>query len=159
MKKAFVVIAGLIILLSSVICSNNNKQDFYRDFYGIYAFERVCYLSPFSSTTIWYLNKKMVGTKYTIKSDLFKIESNNIYNSVEISSPKYEKEEIPTKVSKLADIRSFLGTKVECQYTIDTIHKRLFVSSDCLWIASYADNTDDGSEIIMNIYKLSKIIE
>ncbi|AET67817.1 hypothetical protein Desor_2215 [Desulfosporosinus orientis DSM 765] len=155
MKKAFVVIAGLILLLSSVICSNNVKQDFY----GIYAFEQVCYLSPFSSSTVWYLNKKMVGTKYTIKSDLFKIESNNIYNPIEISSPKYVKEEISTNVSKLADIGSFLGTKVECQYTLETIHMRLYVSSDYLWIASYADNTDDGLEIIMYIYKLSKTIE
>ena len=155
MKKAFVVIAGLILLLSSVTCSNNDKQDFY----GIYAFEQVGYLSPFSSSTIGYLNKIMVGTKYTIKSDLFKIESKNIYNSVEISSPKYVKEEIPNDVSKLSDIRSFLGKKVESQYTLDTIHKRLYVSSDCLWIASYADNTADGSEIIMDIYKLSKIID
>jgi len=33
---------------------------------------------------------------------------------------------------------------------------RSYVSSDCLWIGTYVDNTADGSEIIMDIYKLSK---
>ena len=33
---------------------------------------------------------------------------------------------------------------------------RLYVSSDCLWIGKYNDNTKNGSEVIMYIYRLSK---
>lgn len=155
MKRVYVIITCLMLLVGLVGCGNNDKQDFY----GRYTFEAVSYLSPLSSSTIGYLNKQMEGTIYTIKADLFKVESNNIHKSVEISSPNYIKEEIPNNASKLSDIRSFIGKDVKYQYTIGMSHKRLYVSSDCLWIASYADNTADGSEIIMDLYKLSKIIE
>ncbi len=155
MKKTFLIIAGLIILICFVGCSNNDKQDFY----GVYTFNQVSYLSPLSSLTVDFLNKQMEGTKYTIKADLFKIETDRMDNSIEISNPNYVKEEIQKDVSPLFDIRSFIGNEVAYQYTIGTTHMRLYVSSDCLQIASYADNTANGSEIIMYIYKLSKISE
>ena len=136
-------------------CSNKDKQNFY----GAYAFEKVSYLSGLSSSTVDYVDEKMAGTEYAIKADLFKIESAD--NTVEISSPNYVREEIPNDFSILSDVRGFIGNEAECQYTIckkdgSKTHLRLYVSSDSLWIASYADNTADGSEIIMYIYKLSR---
>lgn len=145
MKKALVSIAGLILLISLVGYSKEDKQNFY----GIYTFEKVEYLSPLSSSTVDYVEEQMAGAEYTIEADLFKIESNNKYNRVEISSPNYVREKIPN--------RSIISNKVESQYNIDTTHRRLYVSSDSLWIASYVDNTADGLGIIMDIYKLSKI--
>lgn len=151
MKKAFVMITSLIVIIFLVGCSSNDEEDFY----GIYTFEKVSYLSPLSSSTIDYINKQMEGTKYTIKADLFKAESAN-YDTIEVNSPNYVREEIPDVTSNLIDIRSFLGKEVEWQYTVGTTHKRLYVSPDSMWIASYVDNTADGSEIIMYVYQLTK---
>ena len=155
MKRVFILIAGLISLVCLSCCSNSNKQDFY----GTYTFEKVSYLSPLSSSTIGYINERMVGTKYTIEADLFKIESAD--NTVEISSPNYVKEEIQNDLSTLYDVHTLDGNEVEYQYTIcnkdgKKANWRLYVSSDYLWIASYVDNTANSSEIIMSIYKLSK---
>lgn len=93
----------------------------------------------------------MAGTKYTIEADLFKIES--AVDTFEISSPNYIKEDIKGDSSPLPDVKY--------QYTIHDrddgkSNLRLYASSDCLYVASYVDNTADGSEIIMSIYKLSK---
>lgn len=155
MKRVFMFIVGLISLICLFCCSISDKQDFY----GMYKFEKVSYLSPLSSSTIDYINERMVGTKYIIEADLFKIESAD--NIVEISSPNYVKEEIQSDLSTLYDVHSLDGNEVECQYTIcnkegNKTNWRLYVSSDYLWIASYVDNTTNGSEIIMSIYKLSK---
>lgn len=155
MKRVFILIAGLISLVCLSCCSKSDKQDFY----GTYTFEKVSYLSPLSSSTIGYINERMVGTKYTIEADLFKIESAD--NTVEISSPNYVKEEIQNDLSTLYDVHTLDGNEVEYQYTICNIdgkkaNWRLYVSSDYLWIASYVDNTANSSEIIMSIYKLSK---
>lgn len=155
MKRVFILIAGLISLVCLSCCSKSDKQDFY----GTYTFEKVSYLSPLSSSTIDYINERMVGTKYTIEADLFKIESAD--NTVEISSPNYVKEEIQNDLSTLYDVHTLDGNEVEYQYTICNIdgkkaNWRLYVSSDYLWIASYVDNTANSSEIIMSIYKLSK---
>lgn len=155
MKRASGIIICLILLFGIVGCTDNDKQVFY----GKYIFEEVSYLSPLSSSTRDYLNKQMEETIYTINEDLFKIESNNMHKTVEISSPNYIEAEIPNNVTKFSDIRSFLGKDVKYQYTIGLSHKRLYVSSDSIWIASYVDNTADGSEIIMDIFKLSKITE
>lgn len=117
------------------------------------------YLSPLSSNTIDNINEHMAGTEYTIKAELFKIKSAE--NTLEISSPSYVKESFPDNFNKLSDIPSFIRNEVKNQYTIlnkdgSKTHLRLYTSSDCLWIASYSDNTVDGSETIMYIYKLSK---
>jgi hypothetical protein len=101
----------------------------------MYKFEKVSYLSPLSSSTIDYINERMVGTKYIIEADLFKIESAD--NIVEISSPNYVKEEIQSDLSTLYDVHSLDGNEVECQYTIcnkegNKTNWRLYVSSDYL---------------------------
>lgn len=138
---------GLILLIFLSSCSDSDKQDFY----GTYTFEKVSYLSPLSSSTIDYMNERMAGTKYIIESDLFKIEDTD--KIVEISSPNYVKEEIQNDLSPSDDVKY--------QYTIysrdgNKTNLRLYASSDSMYIASYVDNTADGSEIIMSIFKLSK---
>lgn len=154
MKRALILMAGLISLICLSCCSNSQKQDFY----GTYTFREVSYLSPLSSSSVDYINEKMKGAKYTIEADLFKIESTD--NTVEISSPNYVKEEIPKNSSILLGVHSLIDSAVKYQYTIynkdGKTHWRLYVSSDCLWAATYADNTVNGSEVIMRIDKLTK---
>ena len=151
MKKLISFIICLSLLVSLNGCSNNDKHNFY----GTYNFEEVSYLSSLSSLSIDYLEKKMLGTKYTIKDNLFKIEYTDSDNTIDISSPDYTNEEIPNDIDVLCDVRSFIGDEVESQYSIYTEDGsktvwRLYVSSNYLWIAAC------GSENIMNIIKLSK---
>lgn len=127
--------------------------------YGTYTFEEVSYLSPLSSSNKDYVNDQMKGTKYNIEEDLFKIESTSY--TEEVSFPNYVKEEIPSDPSIFSDVYTFIGNDVDYQYTIydkdgSRTKWRLYISSDSLWVGTYVDNTASGSEIIMNIYKLSK---
>jgi hypothetical protein len=155
-KRAFIIIIGLISLVYLSGCSIRDEHNIY----GTYKFEKVSYLSPLSSSTIDFVNDQMEDTKYTIQADLFKIESKEY--TVEFSSPKYVKEKVQKDSSVLSsDIDTLICSDVDYQYTIydkdgNKAKWRLYVSSDCLWIAAYVDNTADGSEIIMYIYKLSK---
>jgi hypothetical protein len=145
----------LILLLCLSGCSNKDKQAFY----GTYTFDKVSYLSPLSSSTIGFVNEYFKGSKYTIETDLFKIETPD--STFEIKSPNYVKETIPDDINELSNVRSFIGNdEVEYQYTIynndgNKTYWRLYISSDCVWIARYQDNLANGSDIIMNIYKLS----
>lgn len=150
MNRKWVFLSILFLLVCLAGCNNKDMPDFY----GTYTFEEVSYLSGLSSCTVDYVEKLRTGTVYTIEADLFKIESAE--NTVEINSPNYVREEIPNDFTILSDVRSFIGDDVEFQYNIYPSHWRLYLSSDCLWIASYTDNTADGSEIIMDIFKLSK---
>lgn len=155
MRKILMLILGLMLLVFLSGCSSGGEQNIY----GVYTFEEVSYLSPLSSATKDYVNRQMEETKYTIKEALFKIESTDY--TVEFSSPKYAKEEISNESSVLADVYTFIGSDVDHQYTIydkdgNKTNRRLYVSSDFLWIGTYVDNTADGSEIIMDIYRLSK---
>ncbi len=160
MKKVFVGIFGLIILVCLVLYINIDKQDFY----GTYNFEEVTYLSPISSSFIGHVNEQMAETRYTIKSDLFKIDSK--YNGVEIISPIYVKVEIDNN-SYIYPISILDSKEVNEQYNIfyedgSATDLRLYVSSDSLWIASYVPIASpivigsSGSEMIVSIYKLSK---
>ncbi len=155
MKKVLILIT-VFISLALLSCSSNTDK---HDYYGKYTFEEVVYLSPLSSSTVDYLNERMAGTKYIIEADLYKIESAD--NTVEISSPNYVKEKVQNNSSPLFNVAILLDNEVKHQYTIynedgSKTHWRLYAFSDCLWVASYADNTADGSEIIMYIYKLSR---
>lgn len=154
MRRMLMLTVGLMVLVFLSGCSNGCEQSIY----GVYTFEEVSYLSPLSSATKDYVNSQMEETKYTIKKTLFKIESTNY--TVEFSSPKYVKEEISNESSVLMDVYTFIGSDVDYQYTIydkdgNKTKWRVYVSSDCLWISTYVDNTSDGSEIIMDIYRLS----
>lgn len=153
LKKLFLLAAVLISLAFLPGCNNRTEKLFF----DTYTFEEVSYLSPASSSTVDYLNKIMAGSKYTITADLLKFKY--FEATVEIDSPKYMKEEIPNESSPLFDVHAYFGDKVKYQYSIyDKAGKktywRLYLSSDCLWIATYNDNTANGSEIIMSIYKL-----
>lgn len=155
MRRILMLTAGLVLLVFLSGCNSGSEQNIY----GVYTFEEVSYLSLLSSSTKDYVNSQMEETKYTIKENLFKIESTDY--TVEFSSPKYVKEEISGESSVLSDVYTFIGSDVDYQYTIydkdgNKTKWRLYVSSDYLWIGTYVDNTADGSEIIMDIYRLSK---
>ena len=151
MKKLMSFIVCLSLLVSLNGCSNNDKHNFY----GTYTFAEVSYLSSLSSLSIDYLEEKMIGTKYTIKDNLFKIEYTDNDNTIDISSPHYTNKEIPYDIDVLGDVRSFIDDEVEYQYSICTEDGsktvwKLYTSSNYLWIAT------GDSKIIMNIFKLSK---
>jgi hypothetical protein len=155
MKRVFMLIVGLVLLFSISCSRNSDKQGFY----GIYTFGEVSYLSLLSSSTTDYMNERMAGTKFTIEADLFKIETSD--NTVEINSPSYLKEEIKNSLPTPSDVYAGISDDVKYQYTIykkdgTKTNWRLYVASDNVWIGSYVDNTANGSEIIMYIYKLSK---
>lgn len=155
MRRIWMLTTGLILLVFLSGCSSGGEEIIF----GEYTFEEVSYLSPLSSSTKDYVNSQMEESKYTIKEDLFKIESTSY--TVEFSSPEYVKEEIPKESSELSDVYSFIDSDVDYQYTIydkdgNKTKWRLYVSSDCLWIGTYNNNTVDGSEVIMYIYRLSK---
>ena len=154
MKKLLSVVAGLLLIVGLTSCNN-----YLTNFYGTYTFDKVSYLSPVSSATVDYLEEKMAGTRYTIKNDLFKIEFDDA--TIEIVSPTYTKEELP-KLDEMVDAACVIGNEIEYQYTIynedgSNSGWRLYASSDTLWVSSYVDNTADGSEIILFIYKLKPI--
>lgn len=161
MKRIFLLVTVLIILLSLSGCSNQDKQDFY----GVYTFEKVSYLPPESSSTIDFINEYFKGCKYTIESDLFKVE--NPDQTSEIKSPDYIEEAIPIK--ELDTVRSSIGNnEITMQYTIYNKNGNktlwhLYVLSDGVWIAQYEDDhpvISHGQKgeyyIKMKIYKLSK---
>ncbi len=147
----------IIIIISSFLvgCSDTGIDEIY----GEYRFKETSYLSPLSSSSIDSENMQMEGVEYIIKAGLFRISHTS--DPYELIEPVYVKEKIPDDFFLFSDVRSFIGKDVECQYTIlmkygYPTHKRIYVSSDRLWIALFADNTADGSEIIMNIYELTK---
>lgn len=155
MRRALMLTVGLLLFVFLTSCNSGGEQNIY----GIYTFDEISYLSPLSSSTKDYVNSQMEETRYTIKKDLFKIDSTD--KTVEFCSPKYVKEEISSETSVLSDVYTFIGSDVDYQYTIydkdeNKTNWRLYVSSDYLWIGTYADNTADGSEIIMDICRLSK---
>lgn len=155
MKRVLILTAVLVSIVFLVACSSESEKNFY----DVYTFDEVSYLSLLSSSTKDYVNNQMQGAKYTIKEDLFKVESTDYI--VEFTSPKYVKEEISKESSILSDVYTFIGSDVDYQYTIydkdgNKTKWRLYVSSDSLWIGTYNDNTADGSEVIMYIYRLSK---
>lgn len=56
----FLVLLIVSIYLAS--CTNSSEQNFY----GIYTFEKVNYLSPLSSATSDYVNHQMEGRRYIL---------------------------------------------------------------------------------------------
>jgi len=155
MKRILILMTSLILLVLAG-CSSKSEQGIF----GEYTFEEVSFLSPLSSSTKDSINNQMKGSKYIINEDLFKIESEGY--TVEYSSPKYVKEKISDESTMLSDIKTFIGNDVDYQYTIYDKYEnktmwRLYVSSNDIWIGKYNDHTKNGSEIIMYIYKLTKL--
>jgi len=163
MKKIMTIAVCLFMLFSLIACSNKKNE---YGFFGTYAFEELSYLSLASSSTKDYFEEGMAGTKYKIEDNQFKIEDADT-TTVEIESPKYVREEVsPNKnilsnEAELSNVQSILGEEIQYQIKIykengSKTNWMLYVSSDALWVATYFDNTADGSEYISNIVKVSK---
>jgi hypothetical protein len=157
MKRVVLLIVGFvsIIFLIFLFCNGNADK---QNFYGTYTFDELIYLTAFSSSLIDSVNESRAGTKYTIETDLFKIESNDF--NVEISSPSYVKEDVQPVLSPLFDGDILQDNGVKYQYDIkdkagNKTKWRLYVSPECLFVASY-HNSAYGSEVIWEIAKLSR---
>lgn len=152
MKKGVLLLSIIITVIFLTGCGQKS------DYYGTYIFESVDYQSPVLSSTADYIEEIMRGTKYTVTEKEFKIESPEL--TEEFKSPKYIKGELPANPGPFADVYSFLGDEVKWQIDILTeegekTRYRLYASKDSLWVSFY-NNTPDGTEIIMYIYKISK---
>lgn len=127
------------------------------DFYGTYTFKEVSVLSPLSSSSIGSKNEQSAGTAYTVTAELFEIRGPD--HTVTVKNPVYEPCELPGKddvlIQGLKDYAS--ARRVDAQYRIldetgNRMHLKLYTSStypDRIWIADYADNTADGTEILV----------
>jgi len=127
------------------------------DFYGAYTFKEVSVLSMLSSSTIDWINERKAGSTYTITEELFEVRSDGNVFSAE--NPRYEECAVPEEYDGLnRDLLTLAGTYlIDAQYRVltengeKTYHK-LYTSSaypDLIWISGYADNTADGSEILV----------
>ena len=163
MKRTITLTACLAIVLCLIACGNKKEKS---DYFGTYIYEEVSYLSPISSSSKDFFEEEMSGTKYTIEDNLFKIEDADT-TTVEIESPKYVREEVSadknilSNEAKLSDVQSIIGEDIQYQFKIykedgRKTNWKLYVSKDALWVATYFDNTADGSEYISNIVKVSK---
>jgi hypothetical protein len=157
MKRVVLLIVGIvsIIFLIFLSCNGNTKK---QDFYGTYTFDELIYLTALSSSSLDYANKTMTDTKYTIEANLFKIEGKDF--NVEISSPSYVREDVQVDSSPIFDERILKNNRFKYQYDIkdqdgNKTMWRLYVSPECLFVASYRDSAF-GSEVIWEIAKLSK---
>ncbi len=157
MKRAILMIVGFAVIIFLIVLSRSGTADI-QNFYGIYTFDKLIYLTPLSSSTLDYANKAKADTKYIIEVDLFKMEGKEVH--VEISSPTYVKEEVQFDPSPLFDDRILKGNRFKCQYGIkdkdgNTTKWRLYVSMECLFVASY-HYSPNGTEVIWEIARLSK---
>ncbi len=157
MKRVVLLIVGLVSIIFLIFLSYNGRSD-KQDFYGTYTFDELVYLTEFSSSLLDSVNESRAGTKYTIETDLFKIESKDL--NVEISSPSYVKEDVQPVSSPLFDGDILQDNRVKYQYGIkdkdgNKTTWRLYVSPECLFVASY-HNSAYGTEVIWEIAKLSK---
>jgi len=127
------------------------------DFYGTYTFKEVSVLSPLSSSTIGAKSEQSAGTTYTVTADLFEIRRPD--HTITVQNPVYEPCELPGKDDAvnqgLKDYAS--ARRIDAQYRVldengNPMHLKLYTSStypDRIWIADYADNTADGTEILV----------
>lgn len=160
MKRVVLLIVGfvsIIFLIFLIFLSYNGNGD-KQDFYGTYTFDELIYLTAFSSSLMDSVNESRAGTKYTIETDMFKIESKDF--NVEISSPSYVKEDVQPVSSPLFDGHILQDNGVKYQYDIkdkdgNKTKWKLYVSPEYLFVASY-HNSAYGSEVIWEIAKLSK---
>ena len=158
MKKIILLTIIVLTTFSYIGCSNNRDLGIS----GEFQFEKVVYLSPLSSSTIDYEEKQMEGTIYKINRDNFEIVSS--VNQYKISDPIYEKIKMDNVLVQTFNYAVFNSVdiskyKEKYQYIIYTSENQkanfyLYSMDDELWIAAYADNTANKTDIIMNIYKI-----
>jgi hypothetical protein len=130
---------------------------------GSFEFDQLLYLSPLSSSTFDYAESQMNGTKFKISDDLFEIDYPN-WDDFRIRRPVYAREAMTDDMIRTFE-NSMKGKVSISEYTrkyrytiyMNGDHKtnyRLYALDDELWLSSYADNTADKSEIVMNLWKL-----
>ncbi|QOX64983.1 M56 family metallopeptidase [Anoxybacterium hadale] len=129
-----------------------------------YRFDKILYLSPLSSATLDYAENRMKEAQCIIGTERFSIDNPNENNHYEIASPIYIKSEFTEQMT--ADFEKSTFQKISIKkykekyrYNVFTgDHKNtnycFYLMDNELWLASYADNTADGSEIIMTLWKL-----
>jgi len=162
MKK--IILLALMLVLGNSLLGCSKDSDIAIS--GKYEFDEVMYLSPLSSSSKDYINKKNQGTVYTINKDSFEIVSSE--NDYEISNLIYKRKKMDDDLVQSFNDSVWVsgwGTvsiseyKEKYQYSIyneenEKINLYLYSMDGELWIASYTDNTANNSEIIMSIYKL-----
>jgi hypothetical protein len=183
MKRFWAILFSVILLFVFPGCKDSTNSDLspteinastgniinptdlqFSDFSGGYKFLHVSVMSALSSSTIEYQNEQMAGTTYTISNDLFEIRSKDSTFTVE--KPRYEASGLSNIEKDHAlnqDIRTFVTTfDVDEQYTIlkangDKAYYKIYTSSkdpDQIWLADYNDNTQDGTEILVQSVNL-----
>lgn len=160
MKRFGLRIAGFILiifLIFLVVLFRNDKVNI-QDFYGTYTFDELIYLTGLSSSSADYANKARADTKYTVESDLFKIEGKDI--NVEITSPSYIKSKIQYDSFPSYDRHILKENGLNYQYDIrdkdgNKIMWRLYVSRKDIFVASYRNSAYD-TEFTWDIAKLSR---
>lgn len=130
---------------------------------GSFEFNRLIYLSPLSSSTFDYAENRMKGTEFTISDDLFEIDYPD-QDDLTIQQPVYARETMTDDMIRTFEkstmhkvfISEYTGKYRYTIYTNDNhkIHFRLYVLDGQVWLSSYADNTADKSEIVMDLYEL-----
>lgn len=131
---------------------------------GTYGFDQLLYLSPLSSSTFDYAENQMKGTQFTIGKELFEIDFPKGDN-YKLEDPVYTKAEMTADMIQAFE-NSTMGKvsiseyKEKYRYDIYTKDNQktnycIYIMDNQLWLASYADNTADKSEITMNLWKLN----
>jgi hypothetical protein len=130
-----------------------------------YRFETLLYLSPLSSATLDYAESRMKDAQCIIGTDQFSIDNPNENNYYKIADPIYVKSEFTEQMAADFVKSTFQKISIEnykekYRYNIFTGDNKntnysFYLMDDELWLASYVDNTADGSEIIMTLWKLN----
>jgi Antirepressor regulating drug resistance, predicted signal transduction N-terminal membrane component len=130
---------------------------------GTYRFDCLAYLSQLSSSSFDYAENAMKGALFIIGTDRFEIDYPDKDDYV-LKNPVY-------KMTQMTDdmVRSFEKStmnqvsiskyKVKYRYDIYTNDNKktnfsFYLMDHELWLVSYSDNTADGSEVTMFIWKL-----
>lgn len=130
-----------------------------------YRFEKLLYLSPLSSATFDYAESRMKDAQCIIGTDQFSIDSPNQDNHYEIANPIYVKSEFTEQMAADFEKSTFQKLSIDnykekYRYNIFTGDNKntnycFYVMDNEVWLASYVDNTADGSEITMMLWKLN----
>jgi beta-lactamase regulating signal transducer with metallopeptidase domain len=130
-----------------------------------YGFEKLLYLSPLSSSMFEFAENRMKEAQCSIGADHFSIDNPKEKEHYEVTNPIYVKSELTEKMAADFEESTFgkisvADYSVKQRYKIRTEGNKntnycLYVMDNELWLASYTDNTADGSEITMALWKLS----
>lgn len=131
-----------------------------------FGFDGLLYLSHLSSSTFDYAESRMEGANFIIGGDRFEIDYTG-QEDYEITQPVYVRKKMAGDMI-MAFEKSTMNTvsvseyKGKHRFDIFTEENQktnfcLYAMDKQLWLASYANNTADGSEITMYIWKLKPL--